>query len=357
MAGLPIAIDIELTNRCNASCSFCPREMTPHQGMMSAEVFDQALVRAEEYHRTARELFPESNINLTFCGMGEPLLHPRLPEYVGRVSDAGITPALSSNGSLLDETKARALIDAGLRSIYLNVGDHDEDYERVYSLPWDRTVANVTRFRELADGRCEVIAVLVDHRDDGQHLDEMRSYWSDLGVDHTFTYALSNRGGSLDAERVRYHAYPEVSRAWDLLVGATGSPLCGVPFHRMFIGYDGSYYLCGSDWEKRAAMSNVFDSSFIDITEAKLAHVASREPVCSTCNVDPTNMLAAVLHEQAAGNLDGDAVSEAIGFQTVRVAVAQERIGRLGFDLPVPEAPRPPERVGPVPVRLGRSSP
>ena len=47
----PIVIDIEVTNRCNAKCHFCPRDETPHEGLMTPEVFDQALRRAEEYRR------------------------------------------------------------------------------------------------------------------------------------------------------------------------------------------------------------------------------------------------------------------------------------------------------------------
>ena len=33
-------IDMEVTNRCNAKCHFCPRDRTPHQGLMPAEVFE-----------------------------------------------------------------------------------------------------------------------------------------------------------------------------------------------------------------------------------------------------------------------------------------------------------------------------
>ena len=46
---MTFTIDIELTNRCNAKCHFCPRDQTPHQGLMSPEVFEQALHRAVEY--------------------------------------------------------------------------------------------------------------------------------------------------------------------------------------------------------------------------------------------------------------------------------------------------------------------
>ena len=42
---MELSVDIELTNRCNAKCHFCPRDQTPHEGLMSPEVFDQSLVQ------------------------------------------------------------------------------------------------------------------------------------------------------------------------------------------------------------------------------------------------------------------------------------------------------------------------
>jgi MoaA/NifB/PqqE/SkfB family radical SAM enzyme len=89
-------IDIEPTNRCNANCAFCPRDRTPHQGLMSAEVFAQTLERAKEFRATARSLFEDSNVTITLCGLGEPLLNPRTPSFVQTITEAGFSCALSS---------------------------------------------------------------------------------------------------------------------------------------------------------------------------------------------------------------------------------------------------------------------
>ena len=51
---MPFSVDIELTNRCNAKCHFCPRDQTPHEGLMSPEVFDQSLRRAVGVPRRSR---------------------------------------------------------------------------------------------------------------------------------------------------------------------------------------------------------------------------------------------------------------------------------------------------------------
>jgi pyruvate-formate lyase-activating enzyme len=331
---MPMSIDIEMTNRCNAKCTFCPRESTPHQGMMTAETFDKALERCVEYLAVARDAFAERPFDLTFCGMGEPLLHPRLPDSVGRVVDAGFRCNMASNGSLLDEDTARALIDNGLNSIYINLGEHGDDYEATYHMPYERTLDNVVRFNELSNGRCEVIAVVVDHRGDPEHVDRMVEYWSSHGISHTRTLEAGNRGGSLYVDHMQFQALPEVGQAWLSLQRAAGTPMCSVPFHCLFIGYDGSYCLCANDWERRAQMGGVFDRSFEDVIQPKIDFVSSRNPVCATCNIDPTNVLATALHQQAEGRLSVAETNRERSAQHMRVAIAHEWVERLGFEVP-----------------------
>ena len=80
---MSFSIDIEPTNRCNAKCHFCPRDQTPHQGLMSPEVFSQSLLRAAEYRDLALEKLGE-DVDISLCGLGEPLLNRHTPEFVGK---------------------------------------------------------------------------------------------------------------------------------------------------------------------------------------------------------------------------------------------------------------------------------
>src|SRR5262245_28209595 len=147
---------------------------------MSEETFCRALERAVECRDAAGQLFPDSWFNVVFCGMGEPLLHPKAAEYAGRATAAGLEVHLSTNGSLLDETTGRAVVDAGVRAVFVNIGEQGAAYEAVYRLPFERTRDRVVAFAQMAGPRCRVVAVLVDHRDDPGHVDAMRSYWAGL---------------------------------------------------------------------------------------------------------------------------------------------------------------------------------
>ena len=295
-------IDFEVTNRCNASCDFCPRDATPHQGLMSREVFDQALSHLRDFGHLIEGAMPDAAIQVYLCGLGEPLLNKRVAEYVQKTKDAGFTCGIATNGALLDERRGRAVLDAGLDNIAINVSEIDDDYEAIYKLPFEKTRDNVVRFHDMAEGRCDVTMVLVDHRKSDEHIEAMRQYWHQFGITQTMRYEIMNRGGALFVDTMQYDAYPDADEAADLLAqrGVT-EPLCAAPFYLPFVGYDGQYYLCCSDWTKKAPLGSVFDETFVTTLDRKLDYVLTRDPVCRHCNHDPINKVADKLMQIRTG--------------------------------------------------------
>ena len=82
---------LEITNICNLSCSFCHKTKREKRFMTEEEfniLTDRLLGRAKY---------------LYFHLMGEPLLHPKLPEFLAISRDKGFTPIITTNGSLICE--------------------------------------------------------------------------------------------------------------------------------------------------------------------------------------------------------------------------------------------------------------
>ncbi len=308
---MTFGVDIEPTNRCNAKCYFCPRDATPHQGLMAPAVFEQALARSVEL-RTKLRALGRPELRMSLCGLGEPLLNRHTPSFVRRVREEGFDCTMSSNAALLDEARSHALLEAGLQRICINVGDRDGDYEEIYKLPFERTRDNVLRFKELAGDACEVLIVLVDHRGDAEHLDGMRRYWGDHGLHAFMEYEIMNRGGALFVDHMRFEEYPQLAAARELLEGNGIEAVCPTPFSFLFIGYDGQYYLCCSDWKKEVPLGSVADTSFTDVMLAKLEHARTRQPVCKTCNLDPLNKLTEALRARDAGEADAPDIEQLI---------------------------------------------
>lgn len=323
---LPITIDFEVTNRCNATCYFCPRDATPHEGMMTVEIFDKALERAVEYRRVLKDVLGTESVTASLCGLGEPLLHKNIVSFVEKVKAEGFKCIISSNGSPLTEKKSQALLDAGLDEIFINISDIDEEYEKVYNLPFKRTLDNVTRFAKMAKGRCVPKIVLVDHHDSKEHIKAMKTYWRERGINQFASYSVINRGGALFVDHMQYKQYNEMKEARAQLTRGGLVPTCGVPWIFMFIGYDGNYYLCCSDWRKQGNLGSIFDKDFLDITRHKLEMVTNRSPVCKTCNHDPINRMTEELRARNQGESTDEDVTKLR--HILRTAIADMDVDR-----------------------------
>ncbi|MGM9642421.1 MAG: radical SAM/SPASM domain-containing protein [Eubacteriales bacterium] len=90
---------LEITNICNLSCSFCHKTKRERR-LMSAEEFD---LLTDRLRGKIRYLY--------FHLMGEPTLHPLLPDFIGSAHRKGFLPVITTNGSLLGE-RGEALVDA-----------------------------------------------------------------------------------------------------------------------------------------------------------------------------------------------------------------------------------------------------
>jgi hypothetical protein len=225
----------------------------------------------------------------------------------------------------------------------VNCGELGEDYDRVYKVSFERMRENVLRFKDLAGDRCTVGIVLVDSRRDSDHMDRVREYWQGLGISLFYPSLMLNRGGTLEVDGMSYERYPEHALAQEIASRMETTPMCAAPFVFPFIGYDGQYYLCSSDWEKRVPLGSVFDASIASIMQAKMERVLSREPICRTCNHDPVNRITGALRGAAspAEPADVQQLQRTVTDQSVFVTHWLESLGKRATSVaPEPDGRR-----------------
>jgi tungsten cofactor oxidoreducase radical SAM maturase len=104
---------IEVTSRCNLNCAMCVRQSwRDRQGRMSADTF-QAILKG-------LQAFPELK-QVYFGGFGEPLLHPDLVNMVAQVHALGVGVTITTNGLLLNRSRAEALFRAGVDTLVVSL--------------------------------------------------------------------------------------------------------------------------------------------------------------------------------------------------------------------------------------------
>jgi hypothetical protein len=130
---------------------------------------------------------------------------------------------------------------------------------------------------------------------------------------------------------------PELARAQAMLDAREGEAICGNPFYQAFFGYDGYVYLCCADWEKRAPLGTVHDTSAIMALSDRLHAVRTREPICKTCNHDSLNHLAGEIRAADEGDttVDVEALADRLvtqGTQMVaEVAQFEDAARQMGY--------------------------
>lgn len=115
-------VNVEVTTYCNLQCAGCQRTIHSADGAWSnSHVTVDNFKKLIDELPTARELIPQ--------GIGEPLLHPHLPELLRYARDSGKFDAitLTSHGMVRDDDAFIELFDCGLSKLYFSVDATDPE--------------------------------------------------------------------------------------------------------------------------------------------------------------------------------------------------------------------------------------
>lgn len=102
---------LEITNICNLNCIFCPKTERRKSSLTM-----------QEYELLTDRLQGKIRF-LYFHLMGEPLLHPLLPQFIEISRKKGFIPVITTNGTLL--SKAKGVIDALPHKVQISVHSHE----------------------------------------------------------------------------------------------------------------------------------------------------------------------------------------------------------------------------------------
>lgn len=107
----PYAVIIETGNTCNFHCPTCP---TPH-----SVIHDKRPMEIMSYDKFCRIIDNVKNyVHIAYLyNSNEPLLNPHIVEMIKYAAKSGLHTMISTNASVLDETKSRAILASGLGEI------------------------------------------------------------------------------------------------------------------------------------------------------------------------------------------------------------------------------------------------
>jgi hypothetical protein len=268
-APLPEIIQIEATNLCNARCVFCPRDrMEREQGVM-----DMALHRKIVDESAALGIH-----HVRLHNYGESFIDRRLVEKIRYAKSRGLGEVgLISNGSLITEPVARAIVEAGLDAINISVDAAGKEmFERTrVGLKYDRVIENIEGLvrvrKELGATRPKLILSFVRQ----ENADAERAFiekWSRI-ADKVHITNLHNWAGTLHTRSdVRFPCYR--------------------PWLTFTVLWDGRVSLCCADFDAKAILGDLRTQTIADVWNSDVfravrrAHLDHGGPdICHTCDL------------------------------------------------------------------------
>lgn len=99
-AVFPVRVDIDITQECNAHCTFCFSRPYQAQGVIGQWIKIDAL-------RAIIDSCAEHGVKtIRYCGGGDPLLHPNIDELLTLPKKRGLNLTVITNGDLIDDHRA-----------------------------------------------------------------------------------------------------------------------------------------------------------------------------------------------------------------------------------------------------------
>jgi len=157
-------VNIGISDRCNHRCIMCS-EHSPHcadggRRMAAADVLDEGdfgLMDASMYHRLIHDLVLMGTREVELCGLGEPLVHPRIFDFLKEAKQAGLWTRLVTNASLLNGDRARELVAMGLDELHVSInGGSAETYARVHGAAPSTFARVISAVRAVSEERSRV---------------------------------------------------------------------------------------------------------------------------------------------------------------------------------------------------------
>lgn len=278
----PNRITVELTNFCNVSCIFCPRqEVRMEMGYMSDEL----------YYKIIDEASLHLPVKLVIFFRGESLLHSKFMEFVRYAKGKGVGPVqFATNGLALDPEISDEIVKAGVDFVSCSLDTVDPEVYRRSRLTGDlsKSMQNFlylsTLCRQcLREGRNAPILQVstIETNDYIMGQERFVDYWKEY-VDDVRVYYEHDDNGGFRNDKVQRFVEEKVSERRP----------CRKVFTDFLIYWNGDLALCNYDWRGGIRDVNVRDMSiqqawdseeYDSIRKMHLSNTIDENIMCKSC--------------------------------------------------------------------------
>jgi hypothetical protein len=237
------------------------KNMGLDSGFMTRETFLLLCDQLAEYPETLKEI--------SFCGLGDQLLHKDLPWMIRTLRERNLVRIITliTNGVALTHAMTDELSVAGIDNIKFSInGLSDEDYKKYTGVKIDFTklVENIDYFYKSKSENTQVFCRLPEYVLDGKDKQMFYDIFSDK-CDYIAIHTISKWFSG-----VSYDQLPTTDFASPYLDSTHTARICSVPFFRLNLLWDGGTILCGCRDDNITYGENIHNKSLLEIWNGEL---------------------------------------------------------------------------------------
>ena len=255
----PLCVDIETAAVCDLACPHCYRQFiaTPDK-----------IISEELCYKIIDQAAAMNVPSIKFNWRGEPLLHPKLCDFIRYAKKKGILETIiNTNATKLNTNLSKKLIESGLDILIFSFdGGTKKTYEklrpgRFKKNNFDNIYENIKNFKKLRESLNSVLPItkvqMVLTQDTHSEQEEFYKLFKEY-VDDVSVKQYTERGGELEylkKDLIKEKKIDTTLKDNELLRDRQGNLFisngrlpCEQPYQRMLATYDGKVSMCCYDW-------------------------------------------------------------------------------------------------------------
>ena len=244
---IPSWVELSIIDVCNRSCSFCPK-VDPKIAPNTYQKMTMDLVN--KLTKDLKKINYQGSV--TLCGYGEPMLHKGVFEITKKLAEASFVEVVT-NGDTLKAESILKLYNSNVNKLLISLYDGPEQLIKFKKMTKESGVPN------------DFVI--------------LRDRWH--GADKDYGLKLTNRTGTINIgnqDNIGTFTY------------------CNYPAYSVLIDWNGDFFLCPQDWQRKVTTGNIMNEEFFNIWKGatitkyrkNLLNGKRCDNPCTECNAEGT---------------------------------------------------------------------
>lgn len=269
----PWSMFVEVTNRCNFKCKFCPESIEDY----SERVGGITTLTFEYFRKICADILELGRLKvLRFYMLGEPFLHKELPDMIVYAKQKYVADRIevTSNGTALTPKNCERVIKSGLDYLRISIYamDHKRHREITQSEISPEQIRNNIRtlyeMRQTSGNNKPFLYVKMinpfDQLEEQSFLNAYKDICDEVVIEQPMNW---DDPDDFDFLNNVYKTSEKIDRS---SLFPNYKEVCPFPFYTLVVHSSGDVSVCCVDWERKTVCGNIFKETLKEIWHGKL---------------------------------------------------------------------------------------